>query len=529
MSHTGDVSDDPDYVLPEPARTLLDAVTAISSDLDLHSVLERIVEAATELTGARYGALGVVGGDGDLVDFVTTGIDEEQHRLIGDLPRGRGILGLLVERPEPIRLADLTAHPHSAGFPAHHPPMATFLGFPVRIRGTVFGNLYLTEKAGGQPFTGQDELLVEALARTAGFVIENARAYGLSERRRRWLEASGELTEALQPPVELDRALEQITQTARSASGARATAVLALGGGNRTVTVTADPEDETLVSRVLERVAGLADLDPELAPVELTSDGLHVLVIPLRAHLASAAALVVAWDRAPGPGEIAEREMLASFADQAALSLDRAQAVADREELAVVSDRERIARDLHDVVIQRLFATGVRLDAIAMMAEDPAIVTGLDQAVTDLDLTIKDIRGSIFDLQHRGGISLRAEIRALGREYAPLLGFAPVVRTAGPVDTAVPAAVRSEVLPVLRELVSNIARHAGAGHATIEVMVDDRELAVTVRDDGVGLSDDRTESGLGNVRRRAVKLGGELEITAAEPRGTTLVGRVPIG
>ena len=204
MSHTGDVSDDPDYVLPEPARTLLDAVTAISSDLDLHSVLERIVEAATELTGARYGALGVVGGDGDLVDFVTTGIDEEQHRLIGDLPRGRGILGLLVERPEPIRLADLTAHPHSAGFPAHHPPMATFLGFPVRIRGTVFGNLYLTEKAGGQPFTGQDELLVEALARTAGFVIENARAYGLSERRRRWLEASGELTEALQPPVELD-------------------------------------------------------------------------------------------------------------------------------------------------------------------------------------------------------------------------------------------------------------------------------------------------------------------------------------
>jgi GAF domain-containing protein len=196
VPHTLGVSNDRPLGLPEPARTLLEAVTAISSDLDLPSVLGRIVNAATELTGARYGALGVVGADGYLVEFVTTGIDEEQHRLIGDLPRGRGILGLLVERPEPLRLRDLTAHPHSAGFPPHHPPMTTFLGVPVPIRGTVFGNLYLTEEVGGHPFDEQDELLVEALARTPGFVIENARAYGLSERRRRWLEASAEVTEA---------------------------------------------------------------------------------------------------------------------------------------------------------------------------------------------------------------------------------------------------------------------------------------------------------------------------------------------
>ena len=192
-------------VLPGPAQALLDAVTAISSDLDLRGVLLRIVEAATELTGARYGALGVIGADRTLVEFVTTGIGPEQHRLIGDLPRGRGILGLLIDEPEVIRMADLSAHPQSAGFPPNHPPMTTFLGVPVRIRGTVFGNLYLTEKAGGEPFTEQDQLLVEALARTAGFVIENARAYGLSERRRQWLEASAELADALQPPVDLER------------------------------------------------------------------------------------------------------------------------------------------------------------------------------------------------------------------------------------------------------------------------------------------------------------------------------------
>ena len=158
------------------AEALLEAVSAISSDLDLRSVLTRIVEAATKLTDARYGALGVIGADGSLVEFVTIGIDEETHRLIGDLPRGRGILGLLIHDPQGIRMAELAAHPASVGFPANHPPMDTFLGVPVRIRGTVFGNLYLTEKHGGAEFTEQDEQLVEALARAAGFVIENARA-----------------------------------------------------------------------------------------------------------------------------------------------------------------------------------------------------------------------------------------------------------------------------------------------------------------------------------------------------------------
>ena len=226
VPHTGEVSPHRSN-LTGAAEALFEAVTAISSDLDLRSVLTRLVESATRLTGARYAAMGVIGGSGDdLVEFVTTGIDDEQHRMIGDLPRGRGILGLLIREPQAIRMDDLAAHPASVGFPAHHPAMTTFLGVPVRIRGTVFGNLYLTEKAGGEPFTDQDERLAEALARAAGYVIENARAYGLSERRRQWLEASAELTETLQPPIRLDEARRAITEMARAVSRVRATALL---------------------------------------------------------------------------------------------------------------------------------------------------------------------------------------------------------------------------------------------------------------------------------------------------------------
>ena len=247
------VTSEPDPALAGPAQALLEAVMAISSDLDLHAVLSRIVRSATELTGATYGALGVIGPDGEnLVDFVTTGIGARQRELIGDLPRGHGILGLLIEHPEAIRLDDLSAHPSSYGFPPNHPPMTTFLGVPVRIRGTVFGNLYLTEKAGGTAFTEQDELLVRGLATAAGFVIENARAYGLSERRRQWLEASAQLADALQPPIEIETALRLITQTVRSVSGAVAAAGVSFDDGRERI-VSAHPGDAERVTRALDR------------------------------------------------------------------------------------------------------------------------------------------------------------------------------------------------------------------------------------------------------------------------------------
>jgi len=230
-----------------------------------------------------------------------------------------------------------------------------------------------------------------------------------------------------------------------------------------------------------------------------------------------------------GSRDAEERELLASFADQAALALDRAQGVTDREELAVISDRERIARDLHDVVIQRLFATGLQLQGVALVAgKDSEVAVRLDAAVSALDDTIAAIRGTIFELQHRQGASLRAEIRTLVREYVPVLGFSPTVRTTGPLDTVVPARIREHLLPVLREAVSNIARHALADNADIGVVVSGTDLRLVVSDDGAGLAEDITESGLRNARRRAVDLGGRLDVVGNEPRGTVLTWQVPL-
>lgn len=525
MPHTGPVPTDRRPQLPGSTQALLDAVIAISSDLDQRSVLTRIVEAACELTGARYAALGVIGSDGSLVEFVTTGMDDQQRELIGDLPRGHGILGLLIEQPLAIRLPVLSEHAHSVGFPPHHPPMTTFLGVPVRIRGTVFGNLYLTEKAGGVTFTDQDELLVGALASAAGFVIDNARAYGLSERRRQWLEASASLADALQPPVDLERALHLITRAARSLSGARATAVLSYRYDTAR-TVASDPGDLADVTTALDEVIATPRTGFDIIAVD--HGPLTALVIPLRAHLAERAALVALFEAGQAPRGVEDSELLSSFADQAALALDRAQALADREELAVISDRERIARDLHDVVIQRLFATGLQLQGVSMLAASPEIAERLDRAVTDLDQTIKDIRGTIFELQPERLGSLRTELRYLVREYAAVLGHTPDVRTSGPVDNAVPGPVREHLLPVLREALSNVARHAHATHAEVVVHVTAHELSLTVLDDGVGLTPGASESGLRNARRRADGLGGTLELAARESRGTAFTWRVPL-
>jgi signal transduction histidine kinase len=514
--------------LPDSTQALLDAVAAISSDLDLHSVLSRIVEAATRLTDARYGALGVIGNDALLVEFVTTGIADEDRELIGDLPHGRGILGLLIRHPEPIRLDDLTQHPDAAGFPAHHPAMHSFLGVPVRIRGTVFGNLYLTEKADGQSFTREDELLVEALANTAGFVIDNARAYGLSERRRQWLEAAADLDASVQPPVDFDRAVREVARAARTVARAPAVAATTSRDGGSQLAIIR-PEDTEAVATALHQITDDPSTRVATEPVELAVDGYDAFVVPLRTHLAGGGLLVAFYPPGTAPLPVEDRELFVSFAEHAALSLDRAQGVDDRAELAVTSDRERIARDLHDLVIQRLFATGLQLQRAEASATDPEIADIVRHAVDSLDGTIRDIRGTIFELQQTpGGSSLRTDLRDLAREYAPLLKFDPVVRTVGPVDTVVPPEIREQLLPVLREALSNLARHAAADNGDVELSVDGTEVVLSVVDDGVGLGADAVESGLRNARRRAAALGGRLEVTARVPRGTSFVWRVPL-
>jgi signal transduction histidine kinase len=529
VSTTGETPDAPRIAdLSGSTKALLDAVMAISSDLDLHTVLRRIVEAATTLTDARYGALGVVGPENLLVEFVTTGLGDEQRRRIGDLPHGRGILGLLITDPRPIRLKELADHPSSYGFPPNHPPMGSFLGVPVRIRGTVFGNLYLTEKAGGGEFTETDEQLCVALAGVAGVVIENARAYGLSERRRAWLEAAATLPDTLQPPIDWQAWLGQVTTTARRAARSKAVAIVDPDTASVMAVACDVAGEDGIRGRLVDLLEQIHELEI-IDPVDVTVGDVVGIVVSLRTHLAKGGLLVSLYDAAEMQlRDIDDRELLRSFTDYAALTLDRGQAMAEREALAVVSDRERIARDLHDLVIQRLFATGMQLQAAAMRVADDDVRTRVEGSVADLDATIRDVRNTIFELQRPSSESVRSEVRTLVREYREVLGFAPGLRIKGPIDTAVSEAMREPLLKVLREALSNIARHAHATKVEIVASVEQGEFTLTVDDDGGGVPAGVGRSGLENARARAVALGGDLRLSGSHLGGARLLWSVPL-
>ena len=363
---------------------LLDAVMAIGSEQTLADVLKRITEAAAELVDARYAALGVLDDSGvRLSEFITVGLDDDEAERIGPRPDGHGLLGLLIVEPFPIRLPDLHVHPSSFGFPAEHPPMTTFLGVPIRLRGVVYGNLYLTDKVGGGAFTDADLELAVGLAVAAGLAIENARLH------------------------------EQA------------------------------------------RTAGLHD------------------------------------------------------------------------------ERERIARDLHDDVIQRLFATGLSLQAVAQMVTDAEIADRIARAVDDLDVTIRQVRSTIFELHHRSTspvVSLRSDILAICEESAQALGFKPICDIEGPIDTAVTEPTRGHLLLCLRESLSNAVRHANAKAVSIHVQVLGNRLTLDVVDDGVGYrhDPDRHSSGVANIRTRAESVGGTLTIIGSIDQGTSVTWSVPL-
>ena len=518
--------------LPESSQALLAAVTALSSDLDLTGVLSRIVESACTLTGAQYGALGVLAADDTLGEFVTHGVAPEVRHRIGDLPTGHGILGLLIRDPRPLRLHDLTEHPEAHGFPAHHPPMRGFLGVPVRIRGTVFGNLYLTEKPGGAPFTDTDEELVVALAQAAGLVVENARAYRLSERRREWLEAAAGLTDALQPPVDPDVAMQEIAATARRVTRAYGTAMVRDGDVRAVV---CEPESLPAVFAQLERLLSSLDLGALPDPVDVQLDDLLATVIPLRVELSPGCFMVALFARETlRHRDVGDRELLLSFADQAGLALDRTTGVAERESHAITRDRERIARDLHDVVIQRLFATGMQLRAATTRGADE-LSAQVERAVEELDGTIRDVRGTIFELQNDGSGTVRDDVHTLAREYAELLGFAPTVRTSGAMDTVIGDALRDQLLAVAREALSNAARHSRATRVDLELTTGDGSVTLVVADNGVGLPTDLPDDlqasqsrGLRNARHRARAWGGDLLLERHDTHGLVFRWWVPL-
>ncbi|MEO6712419.1 MAG: GAF domain-containing protein [Mycobacteriales bacterium] len=534
-------------------RGLLDAVVGIAADLSLDSVLQRIVHVACQLADARYGAIGVLGAGPDrrLREFVTYGLIDEQRLAIGDLPRGHGILGVIIDNPEPLRLTALGDNADSFGFPPNHPPMGTFLGVPIRIRDKVFGNLYLTEKQGGGGFTDGDEEIVVALAAAAGVAIENARLYEESERRQRWLTAGSDITAALLGQISRNDALQLIAERGREVAEAVVAAVLLRGSGGRLLVevvsgasadrlIGADVrQDDTAAGRVLDGGEPVI-VDDALEAGRIAASGFStdegwpelgsLALLPMHSGGLVAGILAVGWST--------EREQVfrdtdlrlpASFAEQAALALQLARAQEDRRRLAVFEDRDRIGRDLHDLVIQRLFAIGLTLENSSRLIGQPGVVAErISNAVDDIDATIKDIRRSIFELGAPAeSTDVRAELAASIASVAPALGFTPQLSTQGPVDSLMSAELRPHVLAVLRETLSNVARHAQATSAQVLLQAGD-EMVLTVSDDGCGIAEGSRESGLRNMRERAEVLGGTFQVRSGDDAGTVATWRVPV-
>ncbi|MEV1145317.1 GAF domain-containing protein [Micromonospora sp. NPDC049799] len=528
----------------ERLRALLDAVVGIGSDLDLRSTLQRIVEAACSLVGARYGALGVVGHDRMLYDFITHGIDAETHARIGDLPHGRGVLGLLIDDPRPLRMPDITQHPKSYGFPPNHPPMHSFLGVPVRIRDQVFGNLYLAEKQGGAQFTEDDEEIVVALAAAAGVAIENARLYALAHRRERWLAATAEITSVLLGEVRRTDALALVARRAREVAEAEVALVLLYdpeadqftvevvdGAGEQAAALSGTVLPATQTSFAAAVRDGRQDHAEDLAHAAPWPALLHTgpaVISPLNTADTLHGVLVIAYRADRGGATDDDLALLGSFAGQAALAMERARGQEERELLVVLEDRERIARDLHDVVIQRLFATGLQLQSAVPLTARPDVAKRINAAVDDLDATIRDIRRTIFELRTPMSAALRTEIREAVEVAAESLGYRPTLELVGPVDSAVGEEVRADLTAVLREALSNAVRHAQAHHVTVAVRVEAGHVTVTVTDDGVGCDPAAARGGLVNLRERAERHGGTFEVRAVAPHGTRLHWSVPL-
>ena len=508
----------------ERDQGLFEAVVSVAAGLELTSTLRRIVQAAVDLSDASYGALGVLGADGRVRDFIHVGMDAATVSQIGTLPTGRGVLGLLIDHPVPLRIDDISSHPAAAGFPEGHPPMGSFLGVPVRVRGRVFGNLYLTEKRSGDHFTSADEHTVSALAAAAAVAIENARLFEFTRLRGLWLDGITRIDNAVLTGATTDELLTLIGTTARSLTSAQAAAI-----------AVHDAEDDLVVEYVdLQAGASCAGLMGTLVREDEVPDWEGaVIALPLHTPDRTLGILYLLWS---DPADVLDDDMRAvaeSFAAQAAVNIVLAEARRERERLSIYEDRDRIARDLHDLVIQRLFATGMQLQGAIRHADLPADVSDrISRAVDDLDETIREIRQTIFALHEptdASSDSLRARVLREAGQSGALLGFEPSVRFVGPVDALSSPALSDHVIAVLREALANAAKHAQAHRVDVVVEADAASLALVVIDDGVGFADSGRRSGIANMTSRAEDLRGECIIErVSEDGGTRLRWRVPI-
>lgn len=535
---------------------LLEAMRSVGTGLELRSTLDRICQTAAELADARYAAIGVVDEEGDgLSDFVTYGVSQEVVDRIGHRPDGhRGLLGALIHDPVPVRLADLRADPRSAGFPEGHPVMRTFLGVPIRVQGEIFGNLYLTEKNGGGEFNDYDLHMVRVLATEAGIAIGNARLYEEARQRERWIDGSVAVTTALLAGGDADDALSVVAEQARRLAAATAGMVLlpADEGALEIVAVAEDAPSGALGTVIPAESQVVAELlRGEAVFVEDSATDARMLtrlaerygpsmLLPLQSGGRVLGALVTPRERGARPYTETERTLATQFASQAALALMMADAQRDRERLAVYEDRDRIARDLHDLVIQRLFATGMMLEGAQRKSVVPEVQTGVGRAVDELDVTIQEIRTAIFALQQGpaeapSGLRTRV-LREINMAAVPL-GYKPSHRFVGPVDSLVGELTGKNLIAALREALSNAFRHAQAQH--IEVVVDATVtlpdgtpgVRLSVADDGVGIPEGGRRSGLRNLRRRAESLGGSSDCgpgIGEDGAGTTVVWEAPL-
>jgi signal transduction histidine kinase len=520
---------------------LLEAGLALASELSLPAILQRIVELAVQLTGARYGALGVLGAGGTIAEFITTGVTAEQRGAIGPPPVGRGILGVLIDEAVPLRLADIAADPRSVGFPANHPPMRSFLGVPVTARGRVFGNLYMTEKQGAAAFDDGDERALVVLAAQAGVAIENARLYAEAQGRERRLEAIRSIATAILAGTDPDEVLHLVAGHARGLAGADLAAIAVPGAApDRLVLQAADgqgaaalegmevPLGGSLSGEVLRTgkavVVADAQADGRAFPgvVEAAAVG-PAMFLPLAARGRPSGTLMVAR-RAGGPpfGEpdVAPTE---TFAEQAAVALEHARLQRELRRLALVEDRERIAKELHDGVIQSLFAVGLGLQGTAALAGDPDLSRRVEGAVEELDRVIRDLRNYIFGL--RPGIladrRLDQALRQLVEEFGERTGVVAVAE----VDPAVAAELAgraADVVQLTREALANVGRHAAAATCRVALFRAEDGLVLEVEDDGRGFRPERPGGGQGltNLRGRAARLGGHAEIVSRPGEGT---------
>jgi signal transduction histidine kinase len=535
-------------------RALLEAGVALTSELSLESLLQRVVELAAELTEARYAALGVIDASGtELERFVTTGIDPQTHAAIGDLPRGRGILGVLIRDAEVLRLHDLSDDPRSVGFPPNHPPMHTFLGVPLYLRGVAYGNLYLTEKANGADFSKEDEELVVLLAGQAAVAIENARLYESATRWSQQLESLVEVGAALARETELPRLLELVTRRLRELIGARLVLIAVPSGVDSLRIEAADGEqaeeflgmrldsESSKSGRVLdrrrsERLDSLID-DPEVDREFARRMGMRAaLFVPLLVG-ERAIGVIQAFDKLAADRRFSNDDLRVAetFAAQAAIAVDTATRVArDAFQRAVEGqelERRRLARELHDETGQALTSILLGLRSLEE-AGDEGVVEAVGNLRELVVQTLQDVRRLSVELRPTAldDFGLAAALERLANTFAEQTGTA-VEFESRLGKQRLPSDVETVLYRIVQEALTNVVKHAQAQHVSIVLQKRGTGVAAVIEDDGRGFAiGDQNDGGLGLVgmKERVELVNGRLEIESAEGSGTTLVAEVPL-